>query len=403
MDLVLSAEEVSGSDTTTGGIVTILGNGDGTFNVPSMVTSDNFFLGLQVADMNNDGNQDIVATLYQHEGQPVGYYGMVTLIGYGNGLFAAPVNQLESLGSETPQVGSFYADGAMDVMTETGYGPALFMGQGGATLALTPSATSINYGDSDTLTATVTASLPGRPTPTGTVSFYDGTTLLGTGALSGSTVSYALDPLAVGTHTIKAVYSGDTNFDTTTSVTTTIIVTTVAPAFTLTGSPSSVSVTGGGQGVVTLGLAANSTFSGAVTLTCSGMPANGTCAVNPGSVTLASNGSSTATLVIGTTADHAELQQPVSPWQTPATGLSLAAIFGVFITRRKRLRMFSALGLVAFLSVGAMLVGCGDSGNPKNKSALTVAPGPYTVTVTATPASGSSVAAQTTTVSVTVN
>lgn len=404
MDLVLSAEEVVGNDTTTGGILTILGNGDGTFNVPSMVTSNNFFLGLRTADMNNDGNQDIVATLYQHQGQPVEYYGMVTLLGYGNGLFAAPVNQLESLGSETPQVGSFYADGAVDVMTETGYGSALFMGQGGSTLALTPSATVINYGDSETLTATVTAALSGRPAATGTVSFYDGTTLLGTGALSGGTVAYVPASLAVGTHTIKAVYSGDANFNPATSTTITITVATVAPAFTLTGSPSSVTVTGGAQGLVTLELAANSTFSGAVTLTCSGMPTNGTCTINPGSVTLTANGSSTATLVIGTTsANVAALQHPASPWQTPAAALSLAAIFGIFIGRRKSIRMLSTLGLVVLLSAGAMLVGCDGSSSSKTGSALTVTPGTYTVTVTATPASGSSAAKQTATVNVTVN
>jgi hypothetical protein len=403
MDLVLSAQEVSGSDTSTGGIVTILGNGDGTFNVPSVVTSDNFFLGLQVADMNNDGNPDIVATLYQHQGQPVEYYGMVTLLGYGNGLFAAPINQLESLESETPEVGSFYSDGAVDVMTATGYGTALFMGQGGSTLALAPSATSINFGDSETLTATVTTALSGRPTATGTVSFYDGTTLFGTSALNGGSIAYSSASLAVGIHTIRAVYSGDTNFNPATSATTTITVANVAPAFTLSGSPSSVTVTGGAQGVVTLALAANSTFSGAVTLTCSGMPTNGTCAINPGSVTLTASSSSTATLVIGTTTDHAELQHAQTPWQTPAAGLSFAAIFGIFIGRRKRIRMMSAIGLAVLLTAGTMLVGCGDSGNAKNKSALTATPGTYTVTVTAAPASGSTAAPQTTTISLIVN
>ncbi|UWZ82814.1 FG-GAP-like repeat-containing protein [Occallatibacter riparius] len=403
MDLVLSAEEVVGSDITTGGILTFLGNGDGTFNAPSMITSNNFFLGLQIADMNNDGNQDIVATLYQHQGQPVEYYGMVTLLGYGNGLFAAPVNQLESLASDTPQAGSFYADGAMDVMTATAYGPALFIGQGGSTLALTPSATAINFGNSETLTAKVTAALSGRPAATGTVSFYEGTTLLGTSTLSDGSAAYVPAPLAVGSHTIKAVYSGDDNFNPAPPATTTITVATVPPAFTLTGSPASVTVTGGAQGIVTLGVTANSTFSGTVTLTCSGMPTNGTCAINPGSVTLAADGSATATLVIGTTADHAQLQQPASPWQVPAAGLSLVVMFGIFIGRRKRIRMLSALGLVVLLSAGAMLVGCGDSGNSKKKSALTVTPGTYTVTVTAAPASGSSVATQTAKISVIVN
>lgn len=402
MDLVLSAQEVSGSDITTGGILTLLGNGDGTFNAPSMVTTDNFFLGLQVADMNNDGNQDIVATLYQHQDQPVEYYGMVTLLGYGNGQFSQPYNQLESLESTLPQVGSFYADGAVDVVTSTAYGTALFMGQGGSTLALIPSATSINFGDSETLTATVSAALSGRPIGTGSISFYDGTTLLGTSALNGGTAAYSPASLAVGTHTIKAIYSGDSNFNPAISATT-ITVAAVVPAFTLSGSPSSITVTGGAQGIVTLMLAANSTFTGAVTLTCSGMPANGTCAVNPGSVTLAPGGSLIATLVIGTTANHAEMLPVISPWEAPTTALSLAGIWGIFIGRRKRIRMMSAIGLAVLFSTGAMLVGCGDSGNAKNKSALTVTPGTYIVAVTAAPASGSTAASQTAMISLTVN
>jgi hypothetical protein len=160
--------------------------------------------------------------------------------------------------------------------------------------------------------------------------------------------------------------------------------------------------------VVTLNLAANASFSGAVTLTCSGMPTNGTCAVNPGSVTLAAGGSSTATLVIGTSATHAELERNSSPWGVPATGASLAAVFGIFFIRRKRIRemsalMRSALGLGILLAVSTFLAGCGSSGNAKDKSALTVTPGSYTVTVTATPASGSTAAAQTATVAITVN
>ena len=403
LDIVLSAEEVAGSDVTTGGIVTITGNGDGTFNLPSTVTTGAFFLGMQVADMNSDGIPDIVASLYQTNAQPVDNYGMVTFIGLGNGQFAGPYNQLQSLGSTSPLAGSFYDDSAMDVMTETGYGPALFIGQGGSSIALTSSASSINFGDSTTLTATVAASLAGRPAATGTVAFYDGTTLLGSASLSSGAATYSPASLAVGTHTISAVYTGDTNYNPVTSAATTVTVATLPPAFTLAGAPAALSVTGGSQGVVTLNLAANASFSGTVTLSCSGMPALGTCTINPGSVTLAAGGASTATLVIGTTATHAELQASPSPWQVPATGASLAAVFGVFFIRRKRIYITSALGLVILLSIGAFMAGCGGGGNPKNASALTVAPGSYTITVTATPASGSAAAAQTTTVSLTVN
>ncbi|HEY4358786.1 MAG TPA: FG-GAP-like repeat-containing protein [Acidobacteriaceae bacterium] len=402
-DLVLSSEEVQGNDVSTGGILTITGNGDGTFNPPSQVAIGNFFYGMQVADMNNDGNADIVATLYSTDGQPKQYYGMVTLLGYGNGQFSTPVNQLESLASTLPQVGNFVSDSAPDVMTQTGYGPALFIGQGSSTIALTASAPSITFGQPETLTATITAGLSGRPAAAGTVSFYDGATLLGTSAVTDGRATYAASSLATGKHTFKAVYSGDSNYNPATSATASVTVAALTPAFTLTATSATVSVTGGAEGVITLNLAANATFSGAVTLSCSGMPTNGTCAVNPGSVTLTAGGTSTATLAIGTTGTHAELKRTAAPWEAPAAGISLAAVFGIFFGRRKRIRMLSVVGLSLLLSCSGLLMGCGDSGNDPKKSALTVTPGTYSVTVTATPPSGSSASTQTMTLSLTVN
>jgi hypothetical protein len=52
---------------------------------------------------------------------------------------------------------------------------------------------------------------------TGSVSFYDGSTLLGTGTLSGGVASFSTSSLARGTHSIKAVYSGDANVNGATS------------------------------------------------------------------------------------------------------------------------------------------------------------------------------------------
>ena len=51
----------------------------------------------------------------------------------------------------------------------------------------------------------------------GSVSFYDGTTLLGTGALAAGVATYTTLNLPVGALSITAVYSGDTNFSTLTS------------------------------------------------------------------------------------------------------------------------------------------------------------------------------------------
>ena len=75
--------------------------------------------------------------------------------------------------------------------------------------------TAIIYGTSDTITATVSPSTSG--VPSGTVTFKDGATVIGTQTLFGSTASITPSILAGGTHTITIVYSGDSNFAASTS------------------------------------------------------------------------------------------------------------------------------------------------------------------------------------------
>jgi hypothetical protein len=400
-DLVLSSEEVEDNQISTGGILVVTGNGDGTFNTPSQIATGNFFYGLQVADMNNDGNPDIVATLYNTAAQPKNYYGMATLLGLGNGEFSSPFNQLESLGSTIPQVGNFTGGAALDVMTETGYGPALFIGQGGATLTLADSASSIIFGQVETLTATLTAGLTGRPAATGNISFYEGTTLLGTGTLStAGAATLAVTSFASGTHTVKAVYEGDSNFNPATSTSSTITVAALAPAFTLAGTASTMSVSGSSQGVITLNLLANASFSGAVNLSCSGLPSNGTCAINPGSVALSPGATSSATLVVGTTPAYAESNRSINPWKAPVSSASLATLLCVFFRRRKGIRMLGVLGSGVLLTVGSMLTGCSKG---SNSPSITMQNATYTITITATPFVGSSANTQSTTVKVTIN
>jgi hypothetical protein len=72
-------------------------------------------------------------------------------------------------------------------------------------------------GQAVTFTATVSPVSPGSGTPTGTATFMDGSTTLGTAALGGGIASFTTSALAVGTHSIKVVYSGDANFKTSTS------------------------------------------------------------------------------------------------------------------------------------------------------------------------------------------
>ncbi len=84
------------------------------------------------------------------------------------------------------------------------------------TTALTSSVNPSVFGQSTTLTATVTSAAAGART--GTVMFVDGVTTLGTVMLNGAGIAtYSTAALTVGTHALSAVYSGDTNFTTSTS------------------------------------------------------------------------------------------------------------------------------------------------------------------------------------------
>ena len=111
--------------------------------------------------------------------------------------------------------------------------------QASTTTTVTPSTTSAVFGQSVTLTATIAAVSPGAGTPTGTVQFLSGTTLLGTGTLSSGTATFTTSALPTGSDSITGVYSGDTNFTTSTSTAVTVTVSQASTTTTLTVSNTS--------------------------------------------------------------------------------------------------------------------------------------------------------------------
>lgn len=398
-DLILFSEGTqsvaSTGDVETAGVVLLPGNGDGTFGDSNQIATGNFFLNGLLADVNNDGIPDLVAALYHTTGQPKTYYGLSTLLGTGDGGFAEPVNSLESLSSDLPVAGHFLAGNAPAIAVSTAYGTALFLGQGGSNLSLSSSSASIAFGQTATFTAKLTPILSGRPSPTGLVAFYDGSTLLGSSSISNSSATYSASALAVGTHSVTAVYNGDGNFNPNTSSAATVAVTTLAPAFTLTAAPDALNVNIGQQAVSTLTLTANATFSGSIDLACSGLPANASCTVNPAQITLAGGTSSQASIVVGTTASAANDKPQPYPLSKLAGGLTLAGLFCLFVRRRSARGIFPMLVLLSLTVALAALSGCGSGG------LKTVHKGTYTVTITAKP-SGSAASSQTATVSVNV-
>src|SRR5208337_850213 len=123
-----------------------------------------------------------------------------------------------------------------------------------------------SFGQSVTFTATVKAAAPGSGVPTGTVTFYDGSpsqgTPLGTAMLYGSgQATIPIGTLSVGSHTITAMYSGDTNFIATLKSDPATTTQTVNPAATKTTVVSSANPSSFGQSV---------TFTATVSVTGSG-------------------------------------------------------------------------------------------------------------------------------------
>jgi hypothetical protein len=112
--------------------------------------------------------------------------------------------------------------------------------KGASAVALASSANPAAPFQPVTFTATVTAVVPATGLPTGSVSFKDGATTLGTAPLSGGTASLTVSSLALGSHAITAVYGGDANFTGNTSAT---LTQTIAGPFT-----GPISVTGAGAG-----------------------------------------------------------------------------------------------------------------------------------------------------------
>jgi len=79
--------------------------------------------------------------------------------------------------------------------------------KGAPTVSISSSKNPATYGDS----ISFTASLPSNAT--GTITFLDGATAIGSAAISGGSATFTTSGLSVGTHPITASYAGDSNYN----------------------------------------------------------------------------------------------------------------------------------------------------------------------------------------------
>ncbi|SNS75145.1 NHL repeat-containing protein [Granulicella rosea] len=256
------------------------------------------------------------------------------------------------------------------------------------------SSTSVSATTSVTLTATVSpqAGTQTGGIPTGTVTFFNNGTQLGTPVTinAAGVATYATTFAVVGQSTnnvITATYSGDTNF--TKSSASSLTVVSSLPGFTLTPStnPPAVTVVQGQYGLQTFTLTPTFGYNGTVTFSCTGLIPTVGCTFSPASLT--ANGANTASFVAVTFTT----QQP-GPVAMLTTGQkamwagipALALLLGFAGRRRKLLRGLRPLLMLGLCILGLGLSGCGGQ---KTVSGSTIGADTITVIATGTPGAGS--------------
>jgi uncharacterized protein len=244
------------------------------------------------------------------------------------------------------------------------------------------------YGATVTCTDTVSSA---SGVPSGTVTFYDGSTALGTTTLSSGVATYSTSTLSVGSHTLTAVYAESAPYAASTSNTVDEV---ISSTFALSISPASRTIYTGEAATYTVTVTPGDGFALDVALTCSGVPSGSTCVITPSTV---SGGSGTAKLVIQSTAPSKS--QTVPPqFGKAALPTVLCGAFFLFSRRRASRAVWMLVLLITSFWTAAAVTGCGGS---KTLTGGTT-PGAYTITVTGVAADGSLSITQTATASVTI-
>lgn len=188
-----------------GFLTVLLGNGDGTFQAPIYNLNGNVGR-IFAADFNGDGKLDIAGV------PSVGIIGDLDVYyGNGDGTFSFTNYGIEA---QDIAAGNFNRDNALDLVVYNGSGTFVLPSTGGTSDVLVSSRNPSKANQEVTFKATVAATVKGSPgKPTGSVTFMDRNTPLGTVTLQKGVAEYKTSTLTVGAHPITAVYSGDSNFN----------------------------------------------------------------------------------------------------------------------------------------------------------------------------------------------
>lgn len=237
------------------------------------------------------------------------------------------------------------------------------------------------------LTATVSSAITASAGPSSTVTFWDtfngkvvdlgSATLVANGAEQSIAVLSTTNLLA-GTHDISAAYSGDSIYQSSTSA----VLPVTLSDFTVTMVPTTLTVTQGQSGQVSMLVGAISGFTGSVTFGCTPSPsADMTCSFSPTIV----NGAGSTTMTVTTFGSSASSSiEKIKSGAGTTTGL-LCGIILCFLPDRRRVlpRLLLLLGAIGLTSIVGCAVGpvtaiasgggsASDPGSPLGTQIVTV-------------------------------
>lgn len=360
-----------------------LATGLGSVNVANLIANWGSGLGSSAATVavvpaasaiTTSNSLNVTVTVTGSSGTPSG-----SIVLAGGGYTSSVVNLSAGSASFTIAAGALAA--GTDTLTATYSGDGVYSSATGSTTvavttsvltatttSVSASATTATYGTSITLTATVTPAAA-----TGTVSFFNGSTQIGTGTLSSGTATLATTALPVGTDSITAIYAGNTVYASSSSSAATVTITAGSSSGTGSGGSGTSSVTvtpsGGYTGTVDFSLFATSTY--LINYACydiSSVAVSGTAAASTtltiylGAANCTSNAILSGKVHAFKAAKTSKISSAPAAPITQAAVASLGLLFAGFIGWRFR-KTRAYLCVLALLAFGFGFSGCGGGGS----------------------------------------